>query len=325
MPIKTVTAIANPNIAFIKYWGNKDDVLRIPSNGSISMNLAGLETRTSVTFEPSLAADELSLNGERASEAALNRVSQVLGLVRGMAGCNDCARVESTNNFPAGTGIASSAAAFAALALAASRAAGLKMDEVALSRLARRGSGSACRSVPAGFVEWQAGTGDLDSYAVSIAPPDHWDLADCVAVVSHEHKAIGSSEGNRLAVTSVLQAARVVDSARRLDLCRNAILQRDFQALAEVVELDTHMLHAVMMTSRPALLYWTPVTLAIMEMVREARGKGMPVCYSIDAGPNVHVITLKKETGEVEKLLWSVEGVQEVCTASVGGPARLIE
>jgi diphosphomevalonate decarboxylase len=325
MPTKTATAIANANIAFIKYWGNRDDALRLPSNGSISMNLAGLETRTHVTFDPALATDELTINNDPAPASALERVSRVLDLVRGMAHLIQFARVESGSNFPSGTGIASSASAFAALALAASRAAGLELDEAALSRLARRGSGSACRSVPGGFVEWQAGTGDMDSYAVSLAPEEHWDLADCVAIVSSEHKSTGSSQGNRLAATSPLQAARVLDSSHRLDLCRQAILKRDFEALAQVVELDTHLMHAVMMTSTPALIYWKPVTLAIMEAVREARQKGLPACYSIDAGPNVHVITLKGEARKMEKLLRSIAGVQAVRTATVGGPARLVE
>lgn len=126
--------------------------------------------------------------------------------MREMAGFSLRAEVHSENNFPAGAGIASSASAFAALALAASAAAGLELSERDLSRLARRGSGSACRSIPGGFVEWQAGTGDEDSFAFSIAPPEHWPLADCIAIVDHEHKATGSTEGHALAATSPLQA-----------------------------------------------------------------------------------------------------------------------
>jgi diphosphomevalonate decarboxylase len=325
MPSKTATALAHPNLAFIKYWGNRDDALRLPSNGSISMNLAGLETRTSVSFESGLADDELTINGVSATGLALERVIGVLDLLRGMSGMNLSARVESRNNFPAGTGIASSASAFAALALAGTKAAGLELNEAGLSRLARRGSGSACRSVPGGFVEWAAGTSDQDSFAVSIAPPEHWALADCVAVVSTEPKATGSSRGNSLAVTSPLQAARVADAPRRLDLCRNAILQRDFDALAQVVELDSNLLHAIMMTSTPALFYWKPVTLALMQLVREERIHGLPACASVDAGPNVHVITLQAEAAKVETLLRSIPGVLNVLAAGVGGPARLID
>ena len=231
--------------------------------------------------------------------------------------------VTSDSNFPSGAGIASSASGFAALALAATRAAGIELDEAGLSRMARRGSGSACRSIPGGFVEWQVGTGDSDSYAVSIAPPGQWPLVDCIAIVSSDPKATGSTEGQALAGTSPLQTSRVADAPRRLEVCRNAILQRDFAAFAGIVELDSNMLHAVMMTSTPALFYWQPATLTVMQAVQAARAKGLPVCYSIDAGPNVHVITEVAEQERTANLLRGLPGVQEVRAAHVGGPARI--
>jgi diphosphomevalonate decarboxylase len=322
--MSTATAEAHPNIAFIKYWGNRDESLRLPANGSISMNLDGLHTRTTVAFDTALEADRLTLAGKPASGPALERVSATLDLVRGMGGMNERAEVVSENNFPSGAGIASSASAFAALALAASLAAGLELSEVELSRLARRGSGSACRSVPGGFVEWRIGTGDADSYAVSIAPPEHWELVDCVAVVSAGHKETGSTAGHALAGTSPLQAARVADAPRRLDLCRRAILARDFEALAGVVELDSDLMHAVMMTSRPPLPYWLPASLGVMQAVRAWRGAGLPVIYTVDAGPNVHVLCPRERAGEVEGRLGALPGVEQVLVAGVGGPARSV-
>jgi len=323
MSIHTATALAHPNIALIKYWGNRDDALRLPANGSISMNLEGLETRTSVSFEVARQDDSLTLNGQPISGAGLQRVSSFLDLVRQIANLNMHADVTSISNFPLGAGIASSAAAFAALALAASQAAGLHLSEADLSRLARRGSGSACRSIPAGLVEWQMGTGDADSFAVSIAPPGYWDLADCIIILSSEHKSIGSTEGHARTGTSPLQASRIADAPRRLEICRSAIRQQDFAALGEIVELDSDMMHAVMMTSRPALFYWQAATLTVMQAIRTARGKGLPACYSIDAGPNVHVITEAAEMERVTGLLRSLPGVREVRQARVGGPAKL--
>ncbi len=163
MPSRTATALAHPNIAFIKYWGNRDDALRLPLNGSISMNLDGLETRTQVTWTDDLA-NTLVINGKACTqgEAVFERVALFMDLVRKLAGIAGAAQVVSVNNFPEGTGIASSASAFAALALAATKAAGLNLAEESLSALARRGSGSACRSIPGGFVEWKAGISDLD-------------------------------------------------------------------------------------------------------------------------------------------------------------------
>jgi diphosphomevalonate decarboxylase len=325
MSTHSATAQAHPNIAFIKYWGNRDDALRLPVNGSISMNLDGLFTRTAVSFQPSSALDEFILNGREMTGHALERVSAMLDLVRAKAGITLRAEVVSENNFPTGAGIASSAAAFAALAMAASKAAGLALPEAELSRLARCGSGSACRSIPGGFVEWQTGTGDEDSFAFSIANADHWPLEDCIAVISAEHKPTGSTEGHALAGTSPLQAARVADAPRRLDICRKAILDRDFSSLADIIEHDSNLMHAVMMTSNPALFYWQPETLAVMEAVRSWRKDGLQAAYTIDAGPNVHVLCPQNELENVRDRLSAVTGVSSVLTARVGGAAQIIK
>lgn len=322
----TATAIANPNIAFIKYWGNRDQRLRLPSNGSISMNLDGLYARTTVTFDDSLCCDDLlTLNGRVENQAALQRVSAFLNQVRALAGQNRYAQVTSENNFPMGAGIASSAAAFAALALAASTAIGLELSEPQLSRLARLGSGSACRSIPGGFVEWREGAGDADSVAISIAPSGHWDLVDCVAVLKTGHKPVGSTEGHSLAGTSPLQAARVADTPRRLAACREAILRRDFAALAEIIEQDSNLMHAVMMTSTPPLFYWEPASLEVMQAVRSWRKAGLAAAYTLDAGPNVHVICKGSAYPAVQQKLSELHAVRQVLVARPGGPAHLVE
>jgi diphosphomevalonate decarboxylase len=242
-----------------------------------------------------------------------------------MANIYDQAEVMSENNFPSGAGIASSASAFAALAVAGSKAAGLSLSEAELSRLARRGSGSAARSIPGGFVEWQTGTTDEDSFAFSIAEPDHWNLVDCVAIVSASHKKTGSTEGHFIAATSPLQPARVADAPRRLETCRKAILERDFNAFASIVELDSDMMHAVMMTSSPALHYWKPASLEVMNRVRQWRMDGIPACYTVDAGPNVHIICTETESQMIEKRLRETGGVENVLVARAGGPAKIVE
>ena len=321
----TATAQALANIAFIKYWGNHDNTLRLPVNGSISMNLDGLYTRTAVRFQAGLTSDQLSINGYEVAGKGLDRISYILDILRGMANIHERAEVTSENNFPSGAGIASSASAFAALALAGSKAAGLNLSERELSRLARRGSGSASRSIPGGFVEWQAGTNDEDSFAFSIAGPDHWNLVDCVAIVSAAQKKTGSTEGHAIAPTSPLQAARVADAPRRLDICRKAILQRDFEAFASIVELDSDMMHAVMMTSTPALHYWKPASMEVMRCVRQWRAEGIQVCYTVDAGPNVHVLCPGTEARNVESRLREIQGVSNVLVARAGGPAKIVE
>ncbi|HAF62337.1 MAG TPA: diphosphomevalonate decarboxylase [Anaerolineaceae bacterium] len=319
------TAIAHPNIAFIKYWGNQDDALRIPMNGSLSMNLQALTTTTSVEFCEDLKQDDLVIDGQSASPEVLQRVSTFLDIIRAqMPDQHLKAIVISNNNFPMSTGIASSAAAFAALAAAASQAAGLDLDETTLSRLARRGSGSACRSIPSGFVEWQAGTCDEDSYAHSIAAPDHWALVDLIAVVSSTPKQVGSSAGHALAASSPIQKARVADCPRRLQICRTAILQRDFVTFAEIVEQDSNLMHAVMMSSTPSLLYWEPATIAIMQQVLKWRSEGLQVCYTIDAGSNVHLLCPQQDADDVEAQLQSMESIQSIYRSSVGDGVRLV-
>ena len=321
---RSATAEASPNIALVKYWGNADDELRIPSNGSISMTLGGLSTVTRVTFEPDLGEDLLLIGGHPAHPPALDRVSRHLDLIRERSGVSARARVESNNNFPSGAGIASSASAFAALTLAALAAAGIESDTPSLSRLARRGSGSACRSILGGYVEWQAGGTDAASFATQLAVAGHWALVDLVAVVSRTPKPIGSTDGHRLAGTSPLQPARVADTPRRLALCRQAILQRDFEALAAVVELDSQMMHAVMMTSAPPLHYWQPSTLAILQAVAGWRRAGAGVCATIDAGPNVHCLCAPGEASGIETRLRAIPGLEGVLTCPPGGAAHLL-
>lgn len=323
--ISTAAAAAHPNIAFIKYWGNQDNDLRIPANGSLSMNLDGLQTTTTVGFDTSLEGDQLILNGEPAEGEALARVSATLDQLRQRAELTTSALVKSENSFPTGAGIASSASAFAALVLAGATALGLCLSEQELSQLARIGSGSASRSIPGGFVEWHPGTDHDSSYAVSIAGPEHWHLVDYVVLVSSQHKSVSSSRGHQLANTSPLQATRVADAERRLEICRKALLAKDFPTFAEVVEQDSNLMHSVMMTSTPPLYYWAPGTVEIISAVREWREEGLQVCFTIDAGPNVHVLCPEREAEAVKRRLTSLVSINSILKCTPGGPAWLLE
>jgi diphosphomevalonate decarboxylase len=326
MPSRQATAVACANIAFIKYWGNRDEKLRLPANSSLSMNLAGLETETTVEFSAGWDHDEVFIGGEQQNGPARERVVLQLDLIRARAGLNLRARVSSRNNFPSGTGIASSASAFAALTLAAAAAAGLSLSQPELSALARQGSGSAARSIPGGFVEWTLGVDGQPetSFGYTIAAPEHWDLTDVIAVVSQKQKSVGSTSGHALARTSPLQAARLATVPERLDRCREALLKKDIAHLADIVEADSNLMHAVMITSTPPLLYWEPITIAIMKSVRRWRSEGLPVCFTIDAGPNVHCLCPADVAAEVHRRLHEVLDVKRVLVAGPGGPARLI-
>jgi diphosphomevalonate decarboxylase len=318
------TAVANPNIAFIKYWGRTDDALNLPANPSLSMNLAALTTVTTVEFRPGLAVDTVTIDGREAVGPARGRVVAHLDRVRSLAGIDTRAWVASRNDFPAGTGLASSASAFAALTLAACRATGLCLAESALSRLARLASGSACRSVPGGFGLWEGDT-DETSFARQLVPPSHWDLRDVVAVVSREHKAVGSYDGHALAASSPFYRARLGAVPGLLEVVRDAVMARDLAALGQAAEADALAMHGVMMTSSPSLLYWHPATIEVLSAVRAWRHEGLSVYFTLDAGPNVHCLCRTADAGRVEARLRALPGVLEVLSSGPGEGVRTVD
>lgn len=338
MALQRASAVAPANIAFIKYWGMRDGRYTLPYNGSISMNVDSCLTTTTVTFDPQLNEDEVTLTlyqqePRRASGRPLERVVAQLDRIRSLANIDARARVESSNNFPADAGIASSAAAFAALTVAGVGAAGLELNERELTQLTRLGgSGSACRSISTGYVEWAIPDGPFDaeqwnreSYAFSIAPPEHWALADVVAVVDMGVKKIGSAENHHLVSTSNNFATRLSEIPARLEATRTAIANRDLTLLGETMEADAVSMHIVCMTMNPPSFYWNGGTLNVIHAVRGWREEGLEAYYTIDAGPNVHVICAEADRAEVERRLQSVLGVQFTIANSVGQGARLIE
>jgi diphosphomevalonate decarboxylase len=325
MPEKA-TARAHANIAFIKYWGNRNEDLRLPENSSISMNLDGLYTETTVIWnDDAQQGNTLILNNQSQTGQALERVVRHLAYLRQyVPTLPQYASVTSTNNFPMGAGIASSASSFAALTTAAIGAAGIDLPEKAISSLARLGSGSASRSIPTGFVEWHRGDDHESSYAESIASPDYWDLVDVIVVVSDSHKKVGSTEGHQTAHTSDLQPGRLRHVDDRLKVCKEALLNRDFKPFAKVVEEDSNLMHSVMMTSRPPLFYWQPASVAIMQAIKQWREEGLQACYTLDAGPNVHCICVRKDVPEVIERLKTLSGILDIRVAGAGSGAYIV-
>ena len=322
--IMKATALAHPNIAFIKYWGIRDEALRFPANDSLSMTIGPLTTRTTVEFDHKQNQDTLVLNGEKVAGKTLTRMQGFMDRLRKVGNQPVFAKVTSDNNFPTSSGLASSASAYAALALAGTAALGLNLSKSELSSLARFGSGSASRSILGGFVTWQTDLSSNSSFATSFATPDHWRLCDCIAVVSRSHKAVSSQDGMLNAGSSPFQAARIADTQRRLDVCKRAILERDFDAFAQVVEQDSNMMHGVMMTANPPLFYWHPQSLALMKAIKTWQAEGLPVTYTLDAGPNVHVLCPQTLAEKIVQRLESFPGVLEVIQAFPAGEARLI-
>jgi diphosphomevalonate decarboxylase len=319
--IHRAAALAHPNIALAKYWGKIEDAANMPAVPSVSVTLAGLATRTEVIFDDALRADELTVNGER-SEAT--RVSTMLDRVRSRAGMNVRARVTSTNDFPTSSGLASSASAFAALALASTLAADLHLDPDDLSDLARRSSVSAARSVFGGFVELAAGTpGATVLAATELAPPEHWDLRVVVAVTREGPKEIGSTTGMlETQRTSPYYSAWVEAAPSTAAQVHGAILARDFEALGTAAEASALRMHAAAMAASPALVYWNGATLDALAEVRRLRAGGIGAFATIDAGPHLKAITLEKDAAAVAAALAEVPGVLRVIEARPGLGAR---
>lgn len=323
------TAIAHSNIAFIKYWGNFDARLRMPLNDSLSMNLDALKTETTVEFEEAIEDDIIFVGDEPADEKTKARVIAQLDLVRKEAKLTTKARVHSRNNFPGATGLASSASAFAALTLAGTRAAGLDLTERALSILARHGSGSAARSIPAGFVEWLAATNVTStsdqSYARQLLAPDAWDLKDVIAIVSRDPKKVGSSEGHAAVNSSPFLGERISRLPSRYHRVRRELLNKNLKGMGTEIEAEAVELHMLAMTSRPPIFYWAPATVRVLDAVRQWREDGLSAYYTLDAGPNVHVIVEAKDAEEVAHRLKTFADVQEVIVSGAGQGAHTVD
>ena len=322
------TVIAPSNIAFIKYWGRKDETLKLPSNGSISMNLSGLTTTTTVEFDSSLKEDNVIINGTeetKGTNGTNEKVSLHLDRVRKLVGISEKARVVSENSFPLGTGLSSSASGFAALTLAASKAAGLNLSEKELSILARQGSGSACRSIPDGFVEWLDGDSSEDSYAVSLYPSSYWDIVDVAVVLTDQIKDVSTTDGQKLAQTSPFFETRQMHIKNKIVNIKKAIDEKDFKTFGEIIEAEALEMHAIMLTSNPALIYWYPATITIMKAVQRWRREGIECYFTMNTGQNIHILCEKSSEKILCEKLREISVVKQVIASTPAKGAHLLD
>ncbi|WP_433590989.1 diphosphomevalonate decarboxylase [Nocardia sp. CA-145437] len=327
--MNSVAAVAHPNIALIKYWGKRDEALHLPMTTSVSLTLREFPTTTTVTVRPDLAADRVTFAGAPAPEAFAERVSRFLDLVRELSRDRRPTAVDTVNTVPTGAGLASSAAGFAALALAAATAYGLDPDPRALSRLARRGSGSAARSIFGGFAVWWRGagdgeSGDLSSFAEPIDAP-LLNPALVVALVDTREKAVPSREAMRRTVaTSPFYPAWVEESARDLDRMRRALGEGDLATVGEIAEANALGMHATMLGARPAVRYFAPGTFRVLDRVLELRAAGIGAWATMDAGPNVKVLCDSRDSAAVAAAVAEVAGGAERVVVTTAGPGAAL-
>jgi len=328
---KQVTARAGTNIALVKYWGKRDAALNLPAAGSLSLTLADLGSETTVRFAAdagdTAGRDRVLFAGAPAEARFAARVQRFLDLVRTRAHLQLPAEVATTNSVPTAAGLASSAAGFAALALAASRAAGLQLSPAELSELARQGSGSAARSIFGGFVEMSAGTrlDGRDAIACGLLDEHAWDVRLCVAITTEGEKAIGSTAAmERTAQTSPYYQGWLASVPVDLDEARAAVAARDLAALGAVAERSALRMHACAMAADPHILYWNPATVAAMATVKGLRAGGTSAFFTIDAGPHVKVLCRSADAPQVQAALAATPGVMRVLRLAPGPGAHIL-
>jgi diphosphomevalonate decarboxylase len=318
----SAVAVANANIALAKYWGKAPDGANLPAVPSLSLTLEGLRTRTRVTVEPSLAEDELRLDGELSVGRARERVVRLLDEVRALAGTKARARVDSVNDFPTAAGLASSASGFAALAVAASSAYGLALPAAEQSAMARRASASAARSLFGGYVELGARAESAEPVLAGAEFP----LRMLIAVTVRGPKSVGSTEGmQRTRETSPYYAGWLAAAPEVFQRAKSAVLARDLEALGTAMEESALMMHASMLAARPAIVYFAPATLGAMAAVRALRQGGTLAYFTMDAGPHVKVLTRPADEAAVTAALVAVPGVERVIATGPGDGARVVD
>lgn len=308
-------AEACANIALAKYWGKSEQGDNLTAVPSLSLTLDALRTRTEVEFVDGIERDRAYMQGEEVRGRAAARVTDLLDRIRAQGSEKRRAIVTSFNNFPTAAGLASSASGFAALAVAAAQAARLTLTAGRLSCEARRSSASAARSLFGGFAELLREAEE----ATPLHPPDYWPVAMVVAVVAAAPKSIGSTGGMlHTKETSPYYAEWEKVAPFVFSKVKDGVLRRDFELVAETMEHSTRLMHATMITSTPPVLYLRGTTVELMHEVEARRKSGHHVAYTMDAGPNVKVLTTFSEIDATREFLAAFPGVQDVIICRPG-------
>ena len=326
------TALSHPNKALVIYWGNENDTLRIPTRSSLSVTLQGinhpLDYIVSLRTVQSLERDKVIIDGVEDKGEIHSHFVQYLDAMRRYTGFKEKVEVATRKSFPVGSGLAGSAASASALAEAFAGLIGKTNDTRLKSIMARRGSGSASRSVYGGFVMWQKGNNDESSYSKQLFNENHWDLRNVIAMVSSNPKKIKSIEGMRLSKKTCPEQlySDFVNAANpHIEQISTALLGSDIAKLGQLYEKENYLFRQICLKTIPTLDYWTKTTHHILDKVANLRNDGIPAYAGTDAGPNVHIFTLPKHVERVTRTIQEVQGVLETIHCRVGEGSHLIQ
>ncbi|MGF2145472.1 diphosphomevalonate decarboxylase [Vagococcus fluvialis] len=317
---------AHTNIALIKYWGKRNDELFLPMNSSLSLTLDAFYTDTEVVLDSDFTSDTFFLNDVKQDEKETEKITKFLNLFRNEVNMETKVCVKSYNHVPTAAGLASSASAFSALAGAMNQASGLNLDPKTLSTYARRGSGSATRSIYGGFVEWYMGEDDLSETSHAIPVDDaSWDIGMIVIAVNTGRKKLSSRVGMKQTIaTSPFYSSWVETATSDLTKMKDAIKQKDFITLGEITESNGMKMHATMLGAFPPISYWEPDSVKAIQTVKEIRGMGIPCYVTMDAGPNVKVLCKASDMAKIEELLLKEFKREQIIPTTVGEGIKLL-
>ena len=312
------SAIAYPIQGLIKYHGLKDEILRIPFHDSISVATAPTASHTTVEFGD-FPRDTASVDDRHLDGREQERVVSVMEEIRRRADLSKRFKMVSKNNFPSNVGLGASASGFAALAVAGCRAAGLNLTLEQISVIARRGAGSATRSVTGAFSRWKAGHEDEESYSYQIVS-EEFQMGIVVALIP----AFKFTENaHRAVLSSPFFHSRLAYVHGALAEMENAIRKRDIEKIGMLAERDSLILHGITMTGLDEMILWRPETVSVILEVKKMRSEGIPAYFSIDTGATVYVNTRPDLVKSVEARISSL-GVKTL-TCGVGGSAKVVE
>lgn len=301
-------ARAYANIALIKYWGKKNKALVIPYQSSLSFSVDQFYTETEVCYDESLVEDVVTLDGKTLEGIELERVATFMDEVRTRYQIPYYAKIDSVNHVPKKAGLASSASAFAALALAATKAYQIGLDSDELSTIARLGSGSASRSMYGGFSYWNKGVNHETSAAY---PLDiEWNEFRMIAcIVDKKEKKISSREAMEKSVEDkTFYKAWIKQSKTDFKRMKKLIFEKDIDVVGALAEQNALAMHASLLAS--GIWYFEPKTVELMNRVQHLRETlNVPIYFTMDAGPNLKLITLETNVDQVLEEFKDVETI----------------